>query len=476
MGAGPVLYVEVEREDWMFFRYAALVCAVASLGYAQTLVDLRTQSKSVDFSSASTTKPIKTGTALPAACGVGEAFFQTNAPAGSNLYLCTAQNSWTLQVGATGPAGPAGPTGPAGPQGPTGATGLTGPAGATGATGATGASGPTGPAGPAGPAGSNGAIARIQNGGTNLPVESILNFTGGGCVDDPSNSSTDCSGAGISGLNIAINGSTQGTQPTLNFISGAGIIQTCANNTSASRVDCTPALDTAYAPSRSLDQAGTDHSLIATSGGSGAGFTASGNPTLAAYTQNQTFSFIASDSPCAAAATLNIDGLGPIALMKIVGGALVSIESGDCLQNVPILLRAYGNPVSAFLLSPDGSPSTGWLSNLTALSASQSGVTLASAPSAGGYRIAYYMDESGTCSSGSNTVSLTFNWSDASNARVLTTSTLTLGATQSTSGYLSGAVPIYVGSGNVTYSSTVSGSCTTGTSSYDVHITLERLQ
>src|SRR3984885_15544109 len=121
-----------ERLVRMFFRCAGLLSA--SLVWvvawnnlrAQTLVDLRTQSKSVDFSGASTTKPMKTGTVLPAACGLGEAFFQTNAPAGSNLYLCTSQNSWTLQSGTVGPTGPSGPSGPSGPNGPTGPTGSNG--------------------------------------------------------------------------------------------------------------------------------------------------------------------------------------------------------------------------------------------------------------------------------------------------------------------------------------------------------------
>jgi hypothetical protein len=308
-------------------------------------------------------------------------------------------------------------------------------------------------------------------------VEATLNFSGGGCTDDPTNSRTDCSGGGgISGLSIDVNGAAQGTQPALNLISGTGIIEICANNAGANRVDCTPELDTSYAPSRVLDQAGTDHSIIATSSGAGAVFVASGNPTFTAFTQNQTLSFIAADHACVAGATLNIDSLGPLAMKKILGGTLVNIESGDCIQSVPILLRAYGNPVSAFVLSPDGSPATGWVSNATAQSASQAAATLAAAPTAGSYRLTYYLDENGTCTTGSNSVTLTFNWTDGTNARVLATSGLNLGSTQSTAGYSSGTLPIYVGSGNVTYSSTVAGSCTTGTSTYDVHVSLERLQ
>ena len=63
---------------------------------AQTLVDLRTQSKSIDFSSAASTKPFQTGTVLPATCSVGATFFNTAAAAGHNLYGCTAAGTWTL--------------------------------------------------------------------------------------------------------------------------------------------------------------------------------------------------------------------------------------------------------------------------------------------------------------------------------------------------------------------------------------------
>jgi hypothetical protein len=423
-----------DRLGFGFFRCALLAWAPVLAVTAQTLVDLRTQSKSVDFSGASTTKPMKAGTVLPAACGLGEAFFQTNAPAGMNFYLCTAQNAWTLQSGSEGPAGPAGP------------------------------------------AGASGAIGIIQSAGANLPVESTLNFTGGGCTDDPTNSRTDCTGAGIAGLAIDVNGSAQGTQPTLNLISGTGIIQACANNSGSNRVDCTPTLDTGYAPSRAMDQAGTDHSIIGTSGGAGSAFLGTGSPTLAAYTQNQTFSFIPSDSGCVVGATLNIDGLGPIPLRKVVGGAVTAVGAGDCPQNVPTLLRAYGSPVSAFLLTPVGAPATDWVSNIAGQSSSQSSVALGT-PGAGHYLLNYYADQNSICSTGSNSVSFTFSWTDGSSTRTVTTGSLALSSAQSNaSGFLSGLMPIYIGSGAVTYTSTISGSCGTGASSYDLHVALTRLQ
>jgi hypothetical protein len=58
-----------------------------------------------DASGAATTKPAKTGTALPSTCGVGEVFFNSSASPGANLYLCAAANSWTqVQGGSSGAA------------------------------------------------------------------------------------------------------------------------------------------------------------------------------------------------------------------------------------------------------------------------------------------------------------------------------------------------------------------------------------
>lgn len=48
----------------------------------------------------SATGPVKTGTTLPSTCELGDLFFKSDAPAGSNLYGCTATNTWTALVGA----------------------------------------------------------------------------------------------------------------------------------------------------------------------------------------------------------------------------------------------------------------------------------------------------------------------------------------------------------------------------------------
>ena len=68
------------------------------------MVDLRSQTKGVDFSKAPVTKPFRTGTALPATCTVGDSFFKTDAASGQNLYGCTAVNIWTVESGGGLPA------------------------------------------------------------------------------------------------------------------------------------------------------------------------------------------------------------------------------------------------------------------------------------------------------------------------------------------------------------------------------------
>ena len=85
-------------------RVASLLLFATLPGAAQTQINLKTQSKAIDFASATSTRPAKTGTIIPALCATGEVFFKSDAPAGSNLYGCTATNIWT-QMGGSGGSG-----------------------------------------------------------------------------------------------------------------------------------------------------------------------------------------------------------------------------------------------------------------------------------------------------------------------------------------------------------------------------------
>jgi hypothetical protein len=274
-------------------------CLVA-LASAQTLVDLRTQSKSVNFTAANATSPFQAGASLPATCSVGQAFFQTNAAAGLNLYGCTATNSWTLFSAGillgdvTGT--PSGSTvsqiqgRPVSATGPTSGQSLAWNSTTNNWTPQT-------------------LLNRVQNAGILLPSEPSLNFSGGGCIDDPTNSRTDCTamGGGIAGVSIELNGTAQGTQAALNFISGTGIIQSCVNNAGASRVDCTPAYNSALIPTH--DTIHANESYCASSNGTTAYTCSMPDKALTAYSTGQMF-LLNVDTTCATNCTVNIDGNG----------------------------------------------------------------------------------------------------------------------------------------------------------------------
>ncbi len=77
----------------------ALASFLAIPAAGQTRIDLKNQGRNIDFTSAASTKPFRTGTELPAGCSIGEVFFKTNADPGKNWYACTAADTWTLQSG-----------------------------------------------------------------------------------------------------------------------------------------------------------------------------------------------------------------------------------------------------------------------------------------------------------------------------------------------------------------------------------------
>ena len=86
-------------------KFAVLAAAAGAVVFGQTQVDLRTQAKTIDFTQAPETRPIKTGTALPATCSLGDMFFLSTAVPGENLYACVAVSTWALQSGAGGGGG-----------------------------------------------------------------------------------------------------------------------------------------------------------------------------------------------------------------------------------------------------------------------------------------------------------------------------------------------------------------------------------
>jgi len=74
----------------------SLILATATLLAQTTINGGRTITGAFDASGAATTKPVKTGTADPATCGIGELFYRTDT---ATLKHCSATNTWTAVGG-----------------------------------------------------------------------------------------------------------------------------------------------------------------------------------------------------------------------------------------------------------------------------------------------------------------------------------------------------------------------------------------
>ncbi len=79
---------------WIVSLPLAFAFLPVTVLHGQTAVNLKYQSRGVDFSEAPSTKVSRMGTDLPPSCAVGESFFKTDAPPGQNLFLCTAPGTW----------------------------------------------------------------------------------------------------------------------------------------------------------------------------------------------------------------------------------------------------------------------------------------------------------------------------------------------------------------------------------------------
>lgn len=76
---------------------------LASTVSGQTLINLGSQGRNVDFTNFPFTRPLKTGSSLPSTCTVSDVFLNTAAAAGQNLFVCTSTNTWSQQGGLPDP-------------------------------------------------------------------------------------------------------------------------------------------------------------------------------------------------------------------------------------------------------------------------------------------------------------------------------------------------------------------------------------
>jgi hypothetical protein len=91
-------------------RFLVIAGLLASSLWAQTRVDLKSQSKNIDFSGADSSSPFPVGSILPTNCSVGGMFFKSDAAAGANLYGCVSTNTWAAQAGSGSGGGGSAPS------------------------------------------------------------------------------------------------------------------------------------------------------------------------------------------------------------------------------------------------------------------------------------------------------------------------------------------------------------------------------
>lgn len=116
-------------------------------------------------------------------------------------------------------------------------------------------------------------------------------------------------------ITVQVGGKAVGSGNTLNFESGAGIIQSCHPD-GAARITCTPATDSAVIANRESTHGSQNFCSSATRSISYACRISSGK--LSAYNTGMTFVLLV-DVPCNNQCSLDVDALGPVGIKRADG-------------------------------------------------------------------------------------------------------------------------------------------------------------
>lgn len=150
----------------------------------------------------------------------------------------------------------------------------------------------------------------------------------GGLVQKINTDGTITCAASGAGATIAVQtgGTLSGAEPTLDFESGAGVVQACVDDPANTRVKCTPSFNTALIPTHDTIHYNEGY-CKSTNGTTGYGCSLP-DKALLTYQEGETF-FLNVDTTCASTCTLSVDGLGAIAIKRAdgvtaPGGALIA--------------------------------------------------------------------------------------------------------------------------------------------------------
>ena len=248
------------------------------------------------------TRPVKTGTVLPAQCAAGEMFFKSNAAAGANLYGCVAANTWAVQSGGTSLPSATGQTGKVLGNDGTSAQWQALGGDVTGAVGTN-------------------SVVRIQ--GRNVAASApgsgqALAWNATAQQWEPQTVSG--GGGGGGSLTVKSGGTVLGSRATLNLMAGSAM--TVVGTDTGSEIELQYLADTAVLETKANNQTGAPTRCLS-AGGSPSAYSCGLSPALSAYTTGMRL-YWQPDVTNTGAATLNVDLVGAVAVLTADGSALAA--------------------------------------------------------------------------------------------------------------------------------------------------------
>ena len=129
------------------------------------------------------------------------------------------------------------------------------------------------------------------------------------------------------GIQVFVNGLSVGLATALNFVSGTGIVQVCAQ--SGSQITCTPSSNTATMVTKPVLQSGVCDFVLSSNGTSAYtyAFGPAGCQTLTAYTKGMHFRLVPDVTNASGTCSLNID--------KVSGASGTAIKQPDGATDPP---------------------------------------------------------------------------------------------------------------------------------------------
>ncbi len=176
----------------------------------------------------------------------------------------------------------------------------------------------------------------------------------------------------------------------------------------------------------------------------------------------------------------SISATGPSSTLAITHGG----ATGPPVAQVQIPALDLLGPVTSVsgitTVGTVGVPAVYATSDVTGTSASTSLATdtIISLFPAGQYRINYYMDQTTACTTNgsSHGATFTFTWNDGSAARSVTTAALTWATGSVAASVLQGSFIVWSANNDAITYATTSANCGTGSTNYDVHVTVEQVR